>query len=146
MRTRGFASIARSEAERPAKDGRAGVSKKRVVAPGTAARTEQTELAELRQIPSVGPSLARDLLSLGVRRIADLKQRDPQAMYDALCEQKGQHQDRCVLYTFRCAVYYASTPKPAPEKLKWWNWKDTPGVAEKARKAAARRGLRPAGA
>ena len=103
-------------------------------------------LAELRSIPCIGPSLARDLLALGVRRIVDLKRQDPQALYDALCEQTGRHHDRCVLYTFRCAVYYAKTANPDPEKLKWWNWKDAPGVAERARKAAAKRGLKPAGA
>lgn len=103
-------------------------------------------LKDLRRIPGIGPSLAQDLLSLGIRRVSDLKGRDPQAMYDQLCNVSGQHQDRCVLYTFRCAVYYASTPKPDPEKLKWWNWKDGPVVAQAARKAAARRGLKPAGA
>jgi len=29
-----------------------------------------------------------------------------------------------VLYTFRCAVYYASNSNHDPEKLKWWNWKN----------------------
>jgi hypothetical protein len=29
-----------------------------------------------------------------------------------------------MLYTFRCAVYYASNTKHDSEKLKWWNWKD----------------------
>ena len=33
---------------------------------------------------------------------------DPQALYDRLCEQAGTHVDRCMLYVFRCAVYYAS--------------------------------------
>ncbi|NMB56563.1 pathogenicity locus, partial [Candidatus Beckwithbacteria bacterium] len=32
-------------------------------------------------------------------------------------------QDRCLLYVFRCAVYYAKGGRD-PEKLKWWNWKD----------------------
>ena len=108
--------------------------------------SDAAAIAELRGIPSIGPSLARDLLNLGVRCITDLKTRDPQALYDQLCEQSGQHHDRCVLYTFRCAVYFASTVKPDPEKLKWWNWKDAPEVAVRARKAAAIRGLKPAGA
>ena len=34
------------------------------------------------------------------------------------------HIDRCMLYVLRCAVYFASTPRPEPEKLLWWNWKD----------------------
>ena len=35
-----------------------------------------------------------------------------------------RHQDRCVLYAFRCAVYYASHTTHDPNLLKWWNWKD----------------------
>jgi hypothetical protein len=34
----------------------------------------------------------------------------------------GGRQDPCVLDTFRCAVYAASTPDPDPERLKWWTW------------------------
>ncbi|MGA3073400.1 MAG: helix-hairpin-helix domain-containing protein, partial [Bryobacteraceae bacterium] len=30
----------------------------------------------------------------------------------------------CVLYVFRCAVYFASEAEHDPELLKWWNWKD----------------------
>lgn len=35
-------------------------------------------------------------------------------------------QDRCLLYVFKCAVYFAETPtgKLETDKLKWWNWKD----------------------
>ena len=108
--------------------------------------SDAAAIAELRRIPSVGPSLARDLLGLGILCVSDLKGADPQALYDQLCTASGQHHDRCVLYTFRCAVYFASTAKPDPEKLKWWNWKDGPAVSLAARKAAAKRGLRPAGA
>ena len=32
--------------------------------------------------------------------------------------------DRCLLYVFRCACYYARTKRPDPQKLLWWNWKD----------------------
>ncbi|HLE34022.1 MAG TPA: helix-hairpin-helix domain-containing protein, partial [Bacteroidota bacterium] len=39
------------------------------------------------------------------------------------CRQQGVRIDPCLLYVFRCAVYYASTPKPKPELLKWWHWK-----------------------
>ena len=85
-------------------------------------------LRELRQIPGIGPSLAGDLYSLGIRRIADLKRRSPERLYRRLERQTGEHQDRCVLYTFRCAVYYARTPKPAPRLLQWWNWMDAPNT------------------
>lgn len=32
--------------------------------------------------------------------------------------------DRCVLYVYRLAVYFAEGGRE-PEKIKWWNWKDT---------------------
>ncbi len=81
-------------------------------------------LKELQTVPSVGKSIAVDLYGLGIRSVADLKTKDPQKLYDAFEKQVGKHVDRCVLYTFRCAVYYAKTKNPDPEKLKWWNWKD----------------------
>ena len=77
---------------------------------------------ELEEIPGIGPALARDLKSVGIEKISDLRGRDPQKLYDKLCKLHGK-QDRCVLYAFRCAVYYASGGKDK-EKLKWWNWKD----------------------
>ena len=78
---------------------------------------------ELSRIPGVGPSIASDLYGLGVREIADLRGRNPESLYAELCDRVGSHVDRCVLYVFRCAVYYASEPQHDPEKLKWWNWK-----------------------
>jgi len=78
---------------------------------------------ELRRIPGVGPSLARDLREVGVQRIADLRAADPEVLYARLNERRGTRQDPCVLYVFRCAAYYARTASPDPELLKWWNWK-----------------------
>ena len=37
---------------------------------------------------------------------------------------KGYQDDRCVLYVFRCAVYYAEHEERDAEKCKWWYWKD----------------------
>ena len=78
----------------------------------------------LQEIPGVGPSIAADLRALGIRSVAQLRGRSPQRLYERLSALQGP-QDRCVLYVFRCAVYYASTPQPKPFLLKWWNWKDT---------------------
>jgi hypothetical protein len=78
---------------------------------------------ELQVIPGIGPSLATDLRDLGIRRVADLKARDPERMYRQLNTLRGARQDPCVLYVFRCAVYFARTTRPKPELLKWWNWK-----------------------
>jgi len=83
-------------------------------------------LKELMQIPGVGKSIAQDLYAIGIRRVSDLAGRDPQALYEAANRVAGCTQDRCLLYVFRCAVYFAETPREAhdPEKLQWWCWKD----------------------
>ena len=79
---------------------------------------------ELQTIPGIGPSLAGDLRLLGVKRVSDLKRRNPESLYKKLCVITGVRQDPCVLYVFRCAVYFASHERHEPELLKWWNWKD----------------------
>jgi predicted RecB family nuclease len=80
-------------------------------------------VSDLQAIPGVGPSIARDLLDLGFERVSDLAQQDPEVMFDRLCAVRGAHVDRCVLYVFRCAVYFADHEEHDPELLKWWNWK-----------------------
>ena len=85
---------------------------------------ESAALKDLQRIPGVGPSIARDLYAQGIRRVDQLKACDPQSLYDEQCRLQGGHVDRCWLYVARCAIYFAQTPNPEPEKLKWWNWKD----------------------
>ncbi|MFC1660119.1 helix-hairpin-helix domain-containing protein [Gemmatimonadota bacterium] len=75
-------------------------------------------------IPGIGPSLAKDLRDLGYEEVADLIGQDPEAMYSRLARVRGERQDPCVLYVFRCAVYFASCEDPDPGLLKWWHWKD----------------------
>ena len=86
---------------------------------------KQTVLRELEQIPGVGRKIAGDLRDLGFRSVQELKDKNPEELYCKLSAQKGMHVDRCVLYVFRCAVYYASNTRHDPELLKWWNWKDS---------------------
>ncbi|GAB4229966.1 MAG: helix-hairpin-helix domain-containing protein [Chlamydiales bacterium] len=81
-------------------------------------------LKQFRQIPGVGPSIAQDLWNLGFRSVDELKNQDPEKLYLDLCGYMSCHVDRCMLYVFRCAVYYASETHHDPELLKWWNWKD----------------------
>jgi hypothetical protein len=82
--------------------------------------------SELLKIPGVGRATLGDFHVLGIFKIADLKRRDPQQLYDELCERTGLKHDRCCLYVFRCAVYFATHTRHDPEKLKWWAWKDQP--------------------
>jgi hypothetical protein len=78
----------------------------------------------LQAIPGVGPSIARDLRALGIRRVAQLRNRDPERLYARINRLRGIRQDRCLLYVFRCAVYYASAQHPQPRLLRWWSWSD----------------------
>lgn len=83
-------------------------------------------LRALQALPGVGPSIAQDLFDLGFRRPEDLRGHDPEALYSRLAVLRGSHQDRCLLYVFRCAVHAAENPDaPAPLRL-WWNWKGPP--------------------
>lgn len=87
----------------------------------------KTNLQELTLIPGVGKSIAQDLVEIGIKKIEDLKGKDPEMLYHQSNHFVGTIQDRCLLYVFRGAVYFAETPKEKreDEKLKWWNWKDS---------------------
>jgi hypothetical protein len=84
----------------------------------------KTARCELQEILGVGKSISQDLRNIGIRSIADLKDKSPEKLYDQSNLFQGVVQDRCLLYVFRCAVYFAEHKNPNPEKLKWWNWKD----------------------
>ena len=85
--------------------------------------SRDSRLKALQVIPGVGPSIAQDLVDLGISQVEDLKGRSPEELYVTHCDAVGHPVDRCLLYVFRCAVYYASHKRHDPEKLKWWNWK-----------------------
>lgn len=88
--------------------------------------TKAESIKELTKIPGVGKSIATDLYNIGIRQIDDLKDRNPQELYDQSNQFEACIQDRCLLYVFRCAVYFAETSgeQQESELLKWWNWKD----------------------
>ena len=81
-------------------------------------------LKDIKQIPGVGDVIAEDLWDLGIRSAEDLKHKDPEELYLQLCAFQDAEVDKCMLYVFRCAIYYASHDKHEAELLKWWNWKD----------------------
>lgn len=92
-------------------------------------RSEKLELMEsnnknLQTIPGVGSKLTQGFLDIGIKKVSDLKDKDPEKLYRSICEKRKDNVDRCVLYVCRSAVYFAKNKKHDPEKLKWWNWKD----------------------
>ena len=81
-------------------------------------------MKKLQRIPGIGEKMSRMLWDVGIHSIEKLKGQNPEMLYEKLMKTKGAQVDRCVLYIFRCAVYYASHTKHDPHLLKWWNWTD----------------------
>ncbi len=81
-------------------------------------------IKDLMQIPGVGISIANDLVNIGVTSVAALKKKSPEKLFDASNKYAGVVQDRCLLYVFRGAVYYATNAKHEKQKLNWWYWKN----------------------
>jgi len=86
--------------------------------------SQQNTIKALQQIPGVGKVIAQDLWDLGIDSVEALQGVNPENLYNDLCLMQETKVDRCMLYVFRCAIYYASTDEHDPELLKWWNWKD----------------------
>jgi ERCC4-type nuclease len=86
---------------------------------------KEDQLKELKSIPGVGKSIAQNLWDIEIRSIEDLRGKSPEKIYEQSNKNAGMVQDRCLLYVFRGAVYFAETDedKREREKLKWWNWK-----------------------
>ena len=78
----------------------------------------------LQEIPGMGARIAAVMEALGIREVSGLRGRDPEELYLRECAMKGYQEDRCALYVWRAAVYYADHETRDPEKLKWWYWKD----------------------
>ena len=81
-------------------------------------------MGNLRKIPGIGENIEQDLRNIGIKEISDLKGKNPEELYAKDCLFKGREEDRCQLYVFRLAVYFAENAQHDPEKLKWWYWKD----------------------
>ncbi|MEC5144025.1 helix-hairpin-helix domain-containing protein [Chitinophaga sp. 212800010-3] len=85
---------------------------------------KQKALKQLQTIPGIGKAGSLDLWNIGIREVADLRGRNPATLYDKLNTVTGMQHDICMLYTFRCAVYFATEKEHEPQKLNWWYWKD----------------------
>jgi len=79
---------------------------------------------DLRTIPNVGERTKQSFFNIGITCVEDLKGKNPDDLYLQDCMVKGYQVDRCQLYLFRMAVYYAEHPDCEKDKLKWWYWKD----------------------
>lgn len=78
----------------------------------------------LTEIPNVGKKTKESLLNIGITCVEDLIGKDPEELYLKDCKRKGFKEDKCQLYLFKMAIYYAENKERDPKKLKWWYWKD----------------------
>ncbi len=78
----------------------------------------RAEIADLEQIPNVGPAIADDLRLIDVSSPQDLLERDPYKMYDDLCDTTGVRHDPCVIDVFIAAVRFMAGEPSKP----WWKY------------------------
>jgi hypothetical protein len=76
----------------------------------------------LDDLVSVGPAMVRDFGMLGVNTVAQLARRNPEKLYEKLCEITGHAQDVCVLDVFHAAVAQARNPRLPTKQAQWWYW------------------------
>lgn len=77
---------------------------------------------KLQDLVSIGPAMLRDFKLLGIGTVAQLSRRDPEKLYEQLCQTTGQSQDICCLDVFCAAVAQARNPHLSAEQCQWWYW------------------------
>jgi len=81
--------------------------------------------SDLQRIPGIGKNMEEHLVKAGYPNIAALKGQNPEEIYRRDCLAQGVRVDRCALYCYRLAVYFADNDgKLPPGKKNWWSWKD----------------------
>ncbi len=87
--------------------------------------SESTLLKALTVIPGVGKSVALDFGTIGIKNVSDLRGQNAEELYNKLNQVSCFTQNKCFLYVFRCAIYFAETPEEIHDKgkLNWWYWK-----------------------
>ena len=81
-------------------------------------------LNQFQTIPGIGKACSLDFWNIGLRSITDLAGKNPNVLYDKLNTITDVKHDICMLYTFRCAIYFATEKNHDKDKLNWWYWKD----------------------
>ena len=91
--------------------------------------TDRGKIVALEDLPNVGKAVAADLRELGIGTPAQLKHKDPYALYDRLNRRTGVRHDPCLLDTFIAAVRFVEGGPAKP----WWAY-----TAERKRALAMR--------
>jgi hypothetical protein len=80
------------------------------------AKVDRARLAQLTDLPNVGPALARRLVAIGVDTPRRLVGEDPVALYERVCASTGVREDPCVLDVFISVTRFMDGAPPQP----WW--------------------------
>lgn len=75
-------------------------------------------ITKFTQIPNVGPRIASDFKTLGIKTPKDLAKQDPLKMYRKLEKLTNSKQDPCVLDTFMAVVDFMQGAPARP----WWHY------------------------
>lgn len=88
---------------------------------------------DLITIPGIGKKMAQHLSNIGYPTVASLKGQNPEEIYLKHClhHGAGNMSCRCVLYSYRLAVYFADHDGSLPhDKQNWGDWKDETDKAD----------------
>jgi len=72
----------------------------------------------LLTLKNVGPATLHDLNLLGIEHIEQLKDKNPDELYERIQQITGTKHDPCVWDVFAAIIHEAKTG----EKLPWWRW------------------------
>lgn len=82
------------------------------------AKVKRKAVTKLTDLPNVGPSIAKDLRSIGIEKPGQIEGKDAFALYAALCEKTGVRQDPCLLDVMMSAVDFMN----GNEARVWWDY------------------------
>ena len=80
------------------------------------AKVERDRVRQLRDLPNVGPVMAKDLELIGINAPNQLAGKDPLKLYQRLCQKRGARQDPCTLDVLISITRFMSGDEPKP----WW--------------------------
>jgi hypothetical protein len=96
---------------------------------------DQVRPRRLADLTSVGPAAIADFAALGIFKVEQLSDREPDQLYEELCELTGARHDPCVRDVFSAAVAQARDPNLPEEQRQWWYWTRVRKQAAPARRA-----------
>jgi hypothetical protein len=78
------------------------------------AKVERDRVRQLRDLPNVGPAMAKDLELIGINAPDQLAGKDPLKLYQSLCRKRGVRKDPCSLDVLISITRFMSGDEPKP--------------------------------